>query len=217
MDEERSKLIDKISKIKRKAEGTDNIAEQEIFLEKMIQLMNAHGISDTDLRGQDVTRMIGFTLFDAKYTDRWRVDLMVSCGYMCGTVILWRGSQFSIYGNDENAAATIESYNWIHDQIRLIARALYPHDRSKYRKAQQGLQLGVDQKIRAIMQKMGSGPDGKTDTKLPMVREYDNVRSYVEENVAHKTRRDTEIKVDGALVNGYMNADRVQVRKKAIS
>jgi hypothetical protein len=214
--ENREKLIDKISKIKRKAEGTDNIAEQEIFLEKMVQLMNQHGISDTELRGQVVTRKIGFTQFDAKYTDRWRIDLMISCGILCGTIPLFKGSVFLIYGQDQNCEATIEAYNWIHDQIRKIARSLYPHDRSKYRKAQHGLQIGVSGKISDIMEKMGKGPDGKTDSKLPMVLEHENVQSYLDENVSFTIRKDRDIKVDSAMVTGYNNADQVQVRKASV-
>jgi hypothetical protein len=211
--EERDKAIDQIRKIKRKADGTSHEAEAEAFLKKVADMLNKHGLTEADLIEKDIEKLFGSSIYDLKYSDQWRRSLMNMAGKFCGvySVYLRGSSKMQLYGRDLNVETAIETYIWIHDQIKAVARSLYPGDVKNYRQAQSGLSLGVCTKIDEIMKNYK--PEGLIDTSVPMIVEYDTVRSFARgEDPTIKSSKPRSKIVTAAMVNGYQNAERINLR-----
>ena len=213
--QEREKAIEQIRKVQRKADGTSHEAEAEIFLKKVADLMAKHGISEADLKKADLTMLFGHAIYDMKYSDAWRRMIFNMAGRFCGTYVvhMLQTSTMKIYGREFNIQATIETYKWIHDQIREVARAMYPGDTKSYRQAQKGLGLGVSQRIIQILETYR--PEGATDTTVPVTSEYMIVKDHVLNNgdMAIVQKKHRQMKGSAALMNGYNNADRINLRE----
>jgi hypothetical protein len=218
MTDDREKLIDKIRKIKRKADGTSSEAEAHTFLQKMSVMMEANGITMAELKEKDMNHGFGFSIYNLRYSDAWRKNLMWASAKLCGCVGVHMGSmegtQFKIFGRPENVEIAVETYVYMHDQIRAIARSLYGSDRKQYIEAQKGLSFGVQVKINEIMQKaMKEGAEGAIDTKVPMIVEHQVVRDFVKAAMSLKPAKTRFISGTPAFYNGLNNAGRVDVRK----
>lgn len=218
-DIEREKLIDKIRKIQRKAEGTTSAAEADTFLDKMSKLMEENGISMADLKEKDLTHGFGFSIYNLNYSDAWRKSVMFAVARLCGCVAILQMGQdktpMKIYGRPENVEIAVETYIYIHKQIQQICRSLYPGDRKSYLQAQKGIAHGVQVKIHNIMQTMMSeAAAGSVDTKVPMVIESQIVGDFIKRTTNTVPLKMRLTAVTAASIVGYHAADRVDVRKK---
>ena len=224
-DESRIKMIEKIRTIQLKAEGTSSEAEANTFLEKMSKLMEENGISADELREKDLVHGFGHAIYSLKYGDAWRRQLMWAVSRLCGCVgIQLTGTkehQMKIYGREENIDIAVETYVYIHDQVRLICRAMYPSDRKSYIQAQKGITFGICEKIRLIMETMlkendeklaAAGPTG-TALVVPPVVEAKVVAEWVRRTTNTRPAKARAVTVTGAMLNGMNAAGRVDVRK----
>lgn len=217
-DEVREKLIDKIRKIQRKAESTGSAAEADTFLDKMSKMMEENSITMAELLEKDLKHGFGFSLYNLNYSDAWRKQLMFAVSRLCGCVaVLQMGeakTPMKVYGRPENVEIAVDTYVYIHDQVRKICRALYPSDRKSYIQAQKGISYGVQLKIRTIQEDMmKSSVNGAIDTKVPMVIEAEIVGKFVKETLVTVPVKMRPVTLTSAAINGFNAADRVDVRK----
>lgn len=211
--EEREKIVDQIRKIKRKADGTNHEAEAEIFLKKVADLLSKHGLTEADLREEKIVNLFGHSIVDLKYSDAWRFQILEACAAFCGcySTHLLKTTNGKVYGRPMNVDASFETYFWVHDQVRVVAKRMFPNDTKSYRQAQKGLANGVSSRIYQILKNYR--PDGATDTSVPMIVEADAVRNFVQETVKGlRPARRHETKVTAAFIQGHMNADQINLR-----
>lgn len=218
MTDDRTKLIEKIRKIQRKAEGTTSAAEADTFLEKMSKMMAENSITMDELKEQDITVGFGYSDFNMNYSDSWRKQLAWASAKLCGCIgIYMRGSPkhaMRIYGRPENVEIAIDTYIYIHDQIRKICRSLYPNDRKSYIQAQSGICAGIQIKIANILKEMmDEAVSGAIDSKVPMIVESQVVADFVHRSTETKVMNMRPVKATAAAINGLNAADRVDVRK----
>lgn len=210
MTDQRAKILEKIKKIKAKAEGSDNPEEAATFATKMHDMMRDHQVEMAELE----LEVAIYETFEEhqKYFDGWRRELMAACSVTCSVHIVFNTQTkvVGIHGRKENYVACWEMFKWLESEVVRISRVLYPIERAKSRRAQLGLALGVVEKLREHRQKDKDNP-----ALLPMVVERDNVKADFEEHhgvfetAAAPTVRPT---VEARI--GYQNADQIRIRKE---
>lgn len=209
-DAEREKLIDKIHKLRRKAEGTNNPTEADSFMAKVVKLMEQHAIDDAELNAISVTK-VGLTAFRWKmrYYCGWQRDmyLEIAGSFGCCYSFVAKKQEITTYGKEEWALASVECHNDVTEQILRYSRVLFPGDRGKQRRAEAGLGYGVADRIRKIRD--ASRSNGKA-----LVTNHQREAEEFMEKLHPKMRKavDRTISVSTEFAVGYNNAGVIQVQ-----
>lgn len=204
---EREKLVDKIRKLKAKAEGTENPAEADAFMAKVVRMMEEHAVEESELKTQ--LARLGPTCFEwnMRYACGWqRMMYKEICGSMGCFYVYTRGTErVKTYGLEDRVKASVSCHEDVFMQIVRYARILFPGDRKKQRRAESGLGIGVAHRISTIR------ASSKSSGKALILNDEAEARKYAfscnPNTVATKARySDT-----AEFGVGYHNAGAIQV------
>lgn len=124
--EKMTALIDKIRKLRRKSEGTNNEAEAAIFAAKVQELLAQHGLEESVLVDEgEKSEEVGHETMKTKSTSVWRARLLHQCAmlYMCRVVVNHRNrSQFWIFGKPHNVAVFKEMSEYLMDATTRLSK-----------------------------------------------------------------------------------------------
>lgn len=126
MNDAMTVLIDKIRKLRRKAEGTTNENEAAAFAAKVQELMAEHGLQEEVLEEKNPEdAAIEKEEYRTKSGSVWRGNLMhqVSMLYMCRIVMDNRDrSRFTMFGRPHNLVIAKEMTEYLMDTTRRMSK-----------------------------------------------------------------------------------------------
>lgn len=126
---DRIKLIDKISKLLAKAEGTDNAAEADTFMARVHSMLEEHNIALHELGDKDDPIVKLSEEIEVARSLSYATSLIPWLGAYYGCEVVWtRGykkTYFTVFGR-ESAAKTLELMTpFVLSQVRIQARRLH--------------------------------------------------------------------------------------------
>lgn len=128
MTPETEVLLDRIAKLRAKAEGTSNQAEAELFAAKVAELLAKHNLDEAMLRSRDATREqgpIGEHLFNVRVPDAWRERILIGVAkvYFC-EVIFNAGNvrSYRLVGREHNAVVAKAMAEYLFATVKRMAR-----------------------------------------------------------------------------------------------
>jgi hypothetical protein len=208
---DREKLLDKIRKLKAKADRTENPSEADAFMAGVVRLMEEHAVEQKEL---DLVRLerTGPTSFrwKMKYYCGWQRSLYEEIAGSFGCCFSYTPGTDLVrtYGKRENAEASVQCHNDVTEQILRYSRVLFPRERGKQRRAEAGLGYGVVDRIREIRSASRSGGkalimnDKKEAEKFMEMLNPDMKTTVVSQSVTSE------------FVIGYHNAGAIEVNKQ---
>jgi hypothetical protein len=210
------KIVDKIRKLKAKAEGTSNEAEAEIFNQKVQELMHQHNITHLGVETDRVQKDTG-----SIYSDAWRQHLVtaISEANFCSAMMSERRrpngrkyNQLGFLGSADNVEAAMAQYHILEKTVVNMAKAYSPHraQRLSYERGM-GTRLAVrvvERHRAAMAQEQPSGGGG-----LPAVvdQEQHLNEKYMEDRNFKRRKSTQHTKTDHHTVRGYRDGDRVNM------
>lgn len=211
---EREDILTKLKKLRAMAEDASdhNETAAAAAAEKMRKLMEEHAVAEHELEDYKSLERVGLD-YGQKYFDKWRLWLMHEASLSCGTYMIYfrkgDNKRFRIYGRPHACEATWEMFKFLEGQVVRISREMYDVTKLQ-RQAQKGLALGVAQKMQGSRDLDQSNP-----AQLPVVLETTMSQEAMNEAEGNvKAARKTKTTLTAASVNGFNNADRVQLREE---
>ncbi len=213
---DRTKLIEKLRKLKTKAEDA-GCTEQEAmtFAGKLSDMMREHMVSMAEVEAAEEAERLAREE-GMKYMDAWRRSILGSVALTCGCYVLFdtRNKSVELFGRPLNVEAMWEMYQFIEKQIVQISRDMYPGQQKYSRQAQKGLGIGVCGKLREHRDQDQANP-----ANLPVVQEQEASQGFAEDEMGKRGMRITTMKRRSmrdsvALQEGIRNAGRVQLRQE---
>jgi hypothetical protein len=210
------KIVDKIRKLKAKAEGTSNEAEAEVFNQKVQELMHQHNITHLGVETDRIQKDTG-----SIYSDAWRQHLVIAiseanfCSPMMSERLRPNGrkyNQLGFLGSADNVEAAMTQYHILENTVVNMAKVYSPH-RAQRLSYERGMGSRLATRVRerhraAMAQEQTSGGGG-----LPAVvnQEKHLNEKYMEDK--NFRRRDTaqHKKTDYHMARGYVDGDRVNM------
>lgn len=213
-----NKIIDKIQKLKAKADGTTNEHEAELFMNKVHALMMEHNLHQADLRHVKDNDILKHQV-EAKYGDPWRRFIMSSCAqlFMCQVVTTRHPTHFvfSFVGTRVNATIAADMADYLIKTTLMLAK-----EYSKVRRERLGFERGCGTRLaQRVTDKYYDSKkhDPVNPNNLPALYETE------EERVAEKlptlfanlkTGRKTKQKLNVHSAIGAASANNVPIRDK---
>lgn len=126
---DRNKLIDKITKLLAKAEGTDNEAEADTFMARVHSMLEEHNIALHELGDKDDPIIKAQDDIEVSRSLSYCTSLIPWLGAYYGCEVIWtRGYKkiyFTVFGR-ESATKTLELMTpFVLSQVRIQARRLH--------------------------------------------------------------------------------------------
>lgn len=181
MSAETDLLLDRIAKLKAKAEGTSNQAEAEVFAAKVAEMLAKHNLDEAMLRARDATREqgpIGSHPFSKRVPDAWREYIVVGVArlYQCQTVfnkVNGKTDQWSwrFVGREHNAVVAISMADWL---IATVKRMAAEH--STIKSVQKNFRKGAADRLYKRLYDLAEAqraPTGTGDGTALMIRTED--------------------------------------------
>lgn len=211
-------VIDKIRKLKAKAEGTDNEAEAELFNAKMQELMAKHNITHLGVETDRVHRDT-----DSIYSDPWRQQLIcaIAEANFCAPMMYERRRpngrlyrQLGFVGSEANVEAALAHYNILERTVLNMSK-VYSHIRAQRLSYERGMGIRLAQRVadrhRAAMaqQRQTHGGGGG----LPAVIDQENHlnEQYLRDKNTRKQKTGKHQKTDHHTRKGYHDGNRVNM------
>lgn len=133
-----SDILDKIKKVLAKAEGTDNPAEAEVFMNKVQSLLDEHNLTMSKVQHHRLDDPVQVTHFAATSykASNWTNDLVgfLARMYNCDAVIGTVGNHiyYHVVGRQSAAAAFKLMFPYLVSSVRRQAKAMVEEHRAKY-------------------------------------------------------------------------------------
>lgn len=181
MSVETDLLLDRIAKLKAKAEGTSNQAEAELFAAKVAELLAKHNLDEAMLRARDATREqgpIGKHPFSARVPDAWRERIVLGCAklYQCQAIFYKVNGKvnprsWEFVGREHNAVVAISMAEWLIATVKRMAREYSPISAE-----QKNFRKGAGDRLYRRLWEMAEAqraPEGSGDGTALMLRTED--------------------------------------------
>lgn len=137
-------IVDKIRKLKAKAEGTNNPHEAEAFAQKAAQLMEEYRVEVAQLEiGSTDYEMVEWTPWQLYEYDRL---LMIALARTCGVKLVSSGKTYYLLGRQLAIDTCMDLYDFITEQMTRMAFAAYKKTREQ-RSYCEGIAIGVSEKL----------------------------------------------------------------------
>jgi hypothetical protein len=209
-DIDREKLIDKISKLKAKAERTENPSEADAFMAKVVRMMEEHAIEERELATQ--LQQIGPTTFKwkMKYYCGWQRILygQIAGSFGCCFTYVPSSDRVTTYGREDRAHASVQCHNDVTEQILRYSRILFPGDRGKQRRAEAGLGYGVGDRIREIRE------SSRSNGRALILNDEREAEEFLKQLRPDLKTTEVTQSVTTEFVVGYQNAGAIEVNKQ---
>ena len=212
-----NEIIDKINKLKAKAEGTTNEHEAEIFANKVHDLMMQHNLHQMDLDIPEETDIVQHE-FDPKYTDPWRTHIITCVGklFLCETITRRVGSKkvYVYIGQKTNCEVATDMAMYLINTTVMLGK-----EYSKVRKEYLGFERGCGTRLaQRVINKYHEAKrhDPKNPDNLPALyqSEEDRIQDWMGENLCLGKARRTRQKLNHHSGVGAAAAENVPIRDK---
>lgn len=210
----KERLIDKIRKLRRKAEGTDNEHEAAAFAAAADRLIRESGVLEEELRETDPDswaqriserRWRGWP--DKRFR-QWQGDLASYLARNCGVAFFWTDGRPTAYGPPGMTEVWLEQYEFLHDQIERLL-ALQFLDATESHSAGLGMVATVISKIEQSKTYAASG------ARALVAQTHEQARKKAESVFNLRTTRVAHLNTDGNLYHTGVHLGRtVQIRRE---
>lgn len=208
-------ILDKIRKLKTKAEGTSNEAEAEIFNQKVQELMHRHNITSlgfkTDRHGKRVSSI---------YSEPWRRSLAFACAEsnFCKVIIIHthrpNGAPYNhieMLGSEANTEAAVALYDTMERTVLNMAKVYSPVRRHRL-SYEKGMGIRLAQRIVTRHEAAMAQPAPEKGGLPAVVDQEQHLNAqYVEQMKMGKFKGGKTKTADHHTTRGYQDGDRINM------